>query len=100
MGETPLRFGRRMRLEQAHQRAHSTDLMTEVARSVGYSASGDIAQALGINPADERQGLRTSAASRAACLRWRSADSLGAALTETPTSMSEIPAAVGFPHYM
>lgn len=61
-GQSPLRFYRRMRLERARQRVlYSTDSVTEIARSVGYSTSTDFArhyaQAFGVRPEDERRRL-------------------------------------------
>jgi transcriptional regulator GlxA family with amidase domain len=61
-GETPLRYYRRMRLERGRQRVlYSTDTVTEIARSVGYSTSTDFARhyadAFGVHPADERRRL-------------------------------------------
>ncbi|WP_246045394.1 GlxA family transcriptional regulator [Rubellimicrobium roseum] len=62
IGETPLRYYRRMRLERGRQRVlYSTDTVTEIARSVGYSTSTDFArhyaEAFGVHPADERRRL-------------------------------------------
>jgi transcriptional regulator GlxA family with amidase domain len=61
-GETPLRFYRRLRLERGRQRVlYSTDTVTEIARSVGFSTSTDFArhyaQAFGLHPTEERQRL-------------------------------------------
>ncbi|WP_082484489.1 GlxA family transcriptional regulator [Rubellimicrobium mesophilum] len=61
-GETPLRYYRRLRLERGRQRVlYSTDTVTEIARSVGYSTSTDFArhyqEAFGVHPADERRRL-------------------------------------------
>lgn len=61
-GQGPLRYYRRMRLERGRQRVlYSTDTMTEIARSVGYSTSTDFArhyaEAFGVHPADERRRL-------------------------------------------
>ena len=61
-GETPLRFYRRLRLERGRQRVlYSTDTVTEIARSVGFSNSTDFArhysQAFGLHPTQERQRL-------------------------------------------
>jgi transcriptional regulator GlxA family with amidase domain len=61
-GETPLRFYRRLRLERGRQRVlYSTDSITEVARSAGFSSSTDFArhyaQAFGRRPTEERQRL-------------------------------------------
>jgi AraC family transcriptional regulator, glycine betaine-responsive activator len=61
-GETPLRYYRRMRLERGRQRVlYSTDTVTEIARSVGYSTSTDFArhyaEAFGVHPTDERRRL-------------------------------------------
>ncbi|MBP1806857.1 GlxA family transcriptional regulator [Rubellimicrobium aerolatum] len=61
-GQPPLRYYRRMRLERGRQRVlYSTDTVTEIARSVGYSTSTDFArhysEAFGVHPADERKRL-------------------------------------------
>jgi transcriptional regulator GlxA family with amidase domain len=61
-GETPLRFYRRLRLERGRQRVlYSTDSITEIALSVGFSTSTDFAryyaQTFGLHPAEERQRL-------------------------------------------
>ena len=61
-GESPLRYYRRMRLERGRQRVlYSTDTVTEIARSVGYSTSTDFArhyaEAFGAHPSDERRRL-------------------------------------------
>jgi transcriptional regulator GlxA family with amidase domain len=61
-GQSPLRFYRRMRLERGRQRVlYSTDTVTEIARSVGFSTSTDFArcyaEAFGVHPADERRRL-------------------------------------------
>jgi transcriptional regulator GlxA family with amidase domain len=61
-GETPLRFYRRLRLERGRQRVlYSTDSVTEIARSTGFSTSTDFArhyaQAFGLHPTQERQRL-------------------------------------------
>ncbi len=62
-GETPLRYYRRMRLERARQRVlYSTDTVTEIARSVGYATSTDLARhyahTFGVHPTDERRRLK------------------------------------------
>ncbi len=61
-GETPLRYYRRMRLERGRQRVlYSTDTVTEIARSVGYSSSTDFVryyvEVFGFHPAEERRRL-------------------------------------------
>ena len=61
-GQTPLRYYRRMRLERGRQRVlYSTDTITEIAQSVGYSTSTDFArlyaETFGVHPADERRRL-------------------------------------------
>lgn len=61
-GQGPLRYYRRMRLERGRQRVlYSTDTITEIAQSVGYSSSSDFArhyaEAYGARPADERRRL-------------------------------------------
>jgi transcriptional regulator GlxA family with amidase domain len=61
-GETPLRFYRRLRLERGRQRVlYSTDSITEIARSAGFSTSTDFArhyaQTFGLHPTEERQRL-------------------------------------------
>lgn len=61
-GQSPLRFYRRMRLERGRQRVlYSTNAVTEIARSVGFSSSSDFAryyaEAFGVHPADERRRL-------------------------------------------
>jgi transcriptional regulator GlxA family with amidase domain len=61
-GETPLRHYRRMRLEQGRQRVlYSSDSLSEIARSVGFSTSTDFAryyaETFGRRPADERRRL-------------------------------------------
>lgn len=62
-GQGPLRYYRRMRLERGRQRVlYSTDTVTEIARSVGYSTSTDFArhyaEAFGVHPSDERRRLK------------------------------------------
>jgi transcriptional regulator GlxA family with amidase domain len=61
-GETPLRYYRLMRLKRARQRVlYSTDTLTEIAQSVGYSSSTELsryyAQAFGLSPREERRRL-------------------------------------------
>lgn len=61
-GETPLRYYRLMRLKRARQRVlYSTDTLTEIAQSVGYSSSSELSRyyavAFGLAPREERQNL-------------------------------------------
>lgn len=66
LGESPLRYYRRMRLDHARQRVlYSTDSLSEIARSVGYAEPADMArhyaEAFGRRPQEERRrvaGLR------------------------------------------
>lgn len=61
-GQSPLKYYRLMRLKKARQRVlYSTDTITEIAQSVGYSSSTPMArhyaEAFGVNPNDERRRL-------------------------------------------
>ncbi|MCT8330893.1 GlxA family transcriptional regulator [Albidovulum sediminis] len=61
-GQTPLRYYRLMRLRRARQRViFSNASLTEIAQSVGYSSSTELARyyaaAFGIGPREERRSL-------------------------------------------
>ena len=61
-GQSPLKYYRLMRLKKARQQVlYSSDSITKIAQSVGFSSSTPMArhyaEAFGVNPNDERRRL-------------------------------------------